>query len=155
MSIGRTLSRRLSRCTDEETGFSLIELVVVILIIGVLAGIAIPLFLSQASKADDATAKAQARTAQTAAEVIATENDGSFATVTVSALQNVEPTLKDTSDAILISATPDAGDKGYTVVSQSSNGNTFTIHRAADGTVTRTCVAAKPALPAGCVGGKW
>ena len=72
---------------QDESGFSLIELVVVILIVGLLAAIAIPTFLSQASKANDAAAKAQARTAQTAAEALAIENNGSFATLSVSAVQ--------------------------------------------------------------------
>ena len=140
---------------QDESGFSLIELVVVILIIGLLAAIAIPTFLSQASKANDAAAKAQARTAQTAAEALAIDNNGSFATLSVSAVQSVEPTLRDTTGATLVAATPDPGNKGFTVTSLSTDGNTFTIHRASDGVATRTCVQALPTAPAGCVGGNW
>ena len=36
-----------------------------------------------------------------------------------------------------------------------SNGNTFTIHRRADGTIARTCVQAVPGTASGCVNGKW
>jgi len=41
-----------------ESGFTLIELLVVMIIIGVLAGIAIPIFIKQRAKAHDAATKA-------------------------------------------------------------------------------------------------
>src|ERR1700758_498209 len=72
---------RLRQRSSDEGGFTLIELLVVILIIGVLAAIAIPSFLNQKSKAYDASAKEMARTAQTTMETIATDNNGSYATV--------------------------------------------------------------------------
>ena len=81
------------RRLGSEQGFTLIELLVVILIIGILAAIAIPSFLNQKGKANDASAKELARTAQTTAETIATENSGSYANVSPTELNKVEKTI--------------------------------------------------------------
>ena len=62
---------------QSESGFTLVELLVVMLILGLLAAIAIPSFFNQRDKARDADAKAAVRTAETAMETYATDNNGS------------------------------------------------------------------------------
>ena len=64
------------RKAQETEGFTLIELLVVIIIIGILAAIAIPVFLNQRKKGYDAGAKADLRNVATLEETYLTDNSG-------------------------------------------------------------------------------
>lgn len=66
---------------EKDQGFTLIELLVVIIIIGILAAIAIPLFLNQRKKAEDSAAKADVSTIGKEIATYFVDWDGSTAVV--------------------------------------------------------------------------
>jgi type IV pilus assembly protein PilA len=143
--------QRLRQRMNSEDGFTLIELLVVILIIGILAAIAIPAFLSQTSKANDAAAKTQVGTLQTTMETYAAENNGTFAGATLEKLKEIEPTLKDKSTAEAQAVVAEA--EGFTVksIAKGSNDTYELINK--KGEISRNCT---PFGKGGCsAAGSW
>jgi len=131
-----------------EHGFTLIEILVVVMIIGILAAIAIPSFLSQSSKSRDAAAKVMGRTAQQAIETYYT--DAKSYNTDAATLRGIEPALNNAVN-LTVSGTIDS----YTISNDSTANptGTFTVKRDSAGKITRTC---SPAGKGGCsAAGTW
>jgi len=122
---------RIRKAREErEGGFTLIELLVVIIIIGILAAIAIPVFLNQRKKGYDAQAKSDLRNAATAEETYLTDNptgytdDANGATLAVDGFKR-SPTVTINTKA--------NGANGYCSVAKSQSGNYWVYDSTAGG----------------------
>ena len=107
------LARMQKSMKEKDQGFTLIELLVVIVIIGILAAIAIPIFLNQRKKGVDASLKSDLKSAATTFESWRVDNP----TATI-----VTDTVKGKIDA----AVPVPGTKSLVGLT-ASEGNTITL----------------------------
>jgi type IV pilus assembly protein PilA len=123
------LARIRKAMEEREEGFTLIELLVVIIIIGILAAIAIPVFLNQRQKGYDAAAKSDLRNMATAEETYLTDANNTDYTSSIAALQALG--FNESSHVDAWTATPKTpAATGYNLSVCSQSGKTWTYDSA-------------------------
>jgi type IV pilus assembly protein PilA len=128
----------------DERGFTLPEILTVMIVLGILAAIVLPVFLGQTERGDDATAKSDLRSLATAIENCSAGNNDYTACD--------QETEMDTAGLVwgpgpgqveVVSS----GVREYEIRTTGRSGHRFVWSRGAGGAVTRSC---SPAGTGGC-----
>jgi len=131
--------KRLKNRADEEAGFTLIELMVVVLIIGILIAIALPTFLGARERAQNRAAQSSLRNALVAAKTAYTDDGDYLGADTAAELDLIEPSLSyqpagtASGSATEVSVAVNAGGNLWSGAALSDSGDCFWIADDANG----------------------
>ena len=133
------LARIQKAMKEKDEGFTLIELLVVIIIIGILAAIAIPVFLNQRKKASESSIKSDLRTVANEMETYYTDSQTYPATVAtvdgVAGVGDVDVQLSAENTVVTDGTQPDGG---YCLAGTSTQTDAEWYYNSTTGGLTKT-----------------
>lgn len=139
------LTARIDHPAQRQGGFTFVELLLAVIVLGLLAAVMIPSVLGQREKAEGASAQALLRTAAASVEAAAIDADG-YPGLTAARLVALEPGIawlavpgaRTPADEVSITG---LGPQGYTLTTTSASGRAYVVAKdlTAAPAITRTC----------------